>query len=115
MSKANETYIKVRCTAAQKSQVEEKAKTVGARSVNEYCLTVLLEGKTEEYGTLRRKAEGALNNAQTYYQLIQLNQTLRNQGDLNNDLVQQAIALVEQTGLEMVLARLANRVEEIKQ
>lgn len=109
----NKTYIMVRCSPSQKRTIEEKAKTVGARSVNEYTLTVLLEGETEEYGTLRRKAEGALVNSQTYHQLIQLNQALRDRSDSDTQLVREAIALIEQVGREVVLARLANKVEQI--
>lgn len=109
----DETYIKVRCSPSQKSRIEEKVKQVAAKSMNEYCLTVLLEGDTEEYGTLRRKAEGPLVNSQTYHQLIQLNQALRERQDFDTQLLRDAIALVKQVGREIVLARLENKIDQL--
>jgi len=106
-----ETHIQIACTHQQKDQIKEIARKAGAKTLNQYALTLLLQGSTEEFGFLRRKAEGALVTADVYRQLRAISQALKARPDANTDLVRDAIAVVTQTGIDIALARLANDVE----
>lgn len=104
--------IRIACTPAQKNALKAKAKEGKARSLSEYLLTLGLEGRTEEFGFMRRKAEGALVNAMTYARLTEMLQVLQSHSG-DTALVSEAIALLEEVRREIVLARLTQRVEEV--
>lgn len=108
-----ETYIQIACTHDQKTQIKDIARKAGAKTLNQYALTLLLQGNTEEFGFLRRKAEGALITADTYRQLRTIAQALKAKSDSDTALVQEAIDLVNTVGREIALARLANQIEKL--
>lgn len=107
-----ETHIQIACTYDQKEKIKGIARQAGAKTLNQYALTLLLQGNTEEFGFLRRKAEGALVTADTYRQLREIAQALKARPDSNTELVKAAIDLVNEVGREITLARLANQVEK---
>ena len=109
-----ETYIRVLCTDRQKQLAQAKARAAGARSLSEYALTMMLEGNTDEYGTVRRKADGALVNAELYQRLGEMVAALQASPDYSWSLVQEAIDLIHELRREIALSRLRNFVERLE-
>ena len=107
-----EAFLHIACTQAQKERIKHNAKQAGAKSLTEYALTLLLKGDTEEFGFLRRKADGALVTADVYRQLRDIAQRLKSKPDMDEDLLREAIAIVSAVGRDIALARLANQVEQ---
>lgn len=107
-----ETYIQIACTHEQKARIKEIAHQAGAKTLNQYALTLLLEGNTEEFGFLRRKAEGALVNADTYRQLRTIAEALKSHPDASSDFIQEAISIVKTVGRDIGLARLTTQVQQ---
>ncbi len=106
-----EAFLHIACTHAQKERIKENAKKTGAKSLTEYALTMLLKGDTEEFGFMRRKADGALITADVYYLLTEIAQQLKTKPTTNEELTQEAIRVVRQVGKEMTMHRLKQGIE----
>lgn len=107
------TFVKIPCTPTQKQRIQANAQAAKAKSVAEYGLTLMLAGDTEEFGSMRRKAEGALVNGDTYRLLREIRDLLKARPDSDSDLVQQAIEVVCETGRDIALHRLTQAAEKL--
>jgi len=106
-----EAFLHIACTQAQKERIKENAKKAGAKSITEYALTMLLKGDTEEFGFMRRKADGALVTADVYYRLTEIAQELKTKPTPNEELTQEAIRVVREVGKEITMHRLKQEIE----
>ena len=103
-----EAFLHIACTHSQKEQIKANAKKAGAKSLTEYVLTLALKGNTEEFGFMRRKADGALINADTYRQLRDIAKILKTNPNGDEKLIQEALQVIQKIGKEIVLNRLKN-------
>ncbi|GAQ00175.1 hypothetical protein [Leptolyngbya sp. NIES-2104] len=108
-----DTFIKIPCTATQKKRIQDYAAAANAKSVAQYGLTLLLAGETNEFGSLRRKAEGALLNGDTYRLLREIRDLLQANPNADDELIQRAIEVVNQVGRDIALHRLAREEERL--
>lgn len=108
-----DTFVKIPCTASQKERIQVNAEAAGAKSVAQYGLTLMLAGDTDEFGSMRRKAEGALLNGDTYRLLRDIRDLLKARPDSDSELVQQAIDVVNEVGRDIALHRLAREAERL--
>ena len=106
-----EAFLHIACTQAQKARIKENAKKAGAKSLTEYALTLLLKGDTEEFGFLRRKADGALVTADVYRQLRDIAQRLKASPEVDEAILKEAITIVTEVGKDIALSRLAKQFE----
>ena len=106
-----EAFLHIACTHTQKERIKENAKKAGAKSLTEYALTMLLKGNTEEFGFMRRKADGALVTADVYYLLTEMVQQLKTKPTINEELTKEAIKVVRQVGKEITMHRLKQEIE----
>ena len=107
-----EAFLHIACTQAQKERIKHNAKQAGAKSLTEYALTLLLKGDTEEFGFLRRKADGALVTADVYRRLRDIGQRLKTSPEVDEALLRETIRVVTEVGRDIALSRLANEVEK---
>ena len=107
-----EAFLYIACTHDQKERIKENAKKAGAKSLTEYALTLLLKGDTEEFGFLRRKADGALVSADVYRQMRDIAERLKSEPSLDEALVREAISMATEVRRDIALSRLANQVEK---
>ncbi len=107
-----EAFLYIACTREQKARIQDNAKKAGAKSLTEYALTLLLKGDTEEFGFLRRKADGALVTADVYRQMRDIAERLKSETHLDEELVREAIAIADEVRRDIALSRLANQIEQ---
>ena len=107
-----EAFLYIACTREQKARIKENAKRAGAKSLTEYALTLLLKGDTEEFGFLRRKADGALVTADVYRQLRVIAERLKTSSEMDETLLSEAVAIVTEARRDIALSRLENQVEK---
>lgn len=106
-----EAFLSIACTHAQKARIKQNAQKAGARTLTEYALTLLLKGDTEEFGFLRRKADGALVTADVYRQLRAISERLNAEPTLTNALLQETLQVVTDARRDIALSRVAQQVE----
>ena len=106
-----EAFLYIACTRDQKARIQENAKKAGAKTLTEYALTLLLKGDTEEFGFLRRKADGALVTADVYRQMRDIAERIKSEPRLDEALVREAISMATEIRRDIALSRLANQVE----
>ena len=107
-----EAFLYIACTRAQKERIKQNAKKAGAKTLTEYALTLLLKGDTEEFGFLRRKADGALVTADVYRQMGNIAERLKSEPSLDAALVREAISVANEVRRDIALNRLAKQVEQ---
>ena len=78
--------IEISCSPEEKEQLRQNATRAGT-SVSRYLVTLGLNGNTTDYGTLRRKADGALVNAELYQRLGEMVTALQASPDFSWSLV----------------------------
>lgn len=117
--------IEITCTPSQKTAIKARSQSVGAKSVSEYLLTIALKGNVDDYGFMRRKADGPLVNAATYQRLgemIELLETricatskdsLFSASPDAQSLLQELIEQIHETRREIALNRLKNAVNRL--
>ena len=106
-----EAFLHIACTHDQKERIKKNAKQDGAKSITEYILTLALKGDTEEFGFMRRKADGALVTADVYYLLTEIAQQLKTKPTPNEELTQEAIRVVREVGKDITMHRLKQEIE----
>ena len=106
-----EAFIHIACTHSQKEQIKENAKKEGAKSLTEYALTMLLKGNTEEFGFLRRKADGALVTADVYRQLRDIAKILKTTPTSDKALLEENLRVIREVGKEIAMNRLKQEIE----
>ena len=107
-----EAFLYIACTRDQKARIQDNAKKAGAKSLTEYALTLLLKGDTEEFGFLRRKADGALVTADVYRQMRDIAERLKSDTSLDAGLVREAIQVADEVRRDIALSRLTREVEK---
>ena len=107
-----EAFLHIACTHDQKERIKENAKKAGAKSITEYILTIGLKGDTEEFGFMKRKADGALVAADVYYLLTEIGHQLKTKPTPNEELTQEAIRVVREVGKEITMNRLKQQIEK---
>ena len=105
--------IEITCSPEEKEQLRQNATHAGT-SVSRYLVTLGLNGNTTDYGTLRRKADGALVNAELYQRLGEMVTALQASPDYSWSLVQEAIDLIHELRREIALSRLRNFFERLE-
>ena len=105
--------IEITCSPEEKEQLRQNATRAGT-SVSRYLVTLGLNGNTADYGTLRRKADGALVNAELYQRLGEMVTALQASPDYSWSLVQETIDLIHELRREIALSRLRNFVERLE-
>jgi len=96
--------ILVRCTSQERERIKAKAE-MAKLSMSAYLLRKGLDDGRA------RNAEDSTSLANLYAQLMELNQNLKASPD--SELQNEAIALCQQVGREVVLFRLSNQVEQL--
>ena len=106
-----EAFLHIACTHSQKERIKENAKKEGAKSLTEYALTMLLKGNTEEFGFLRRKADGALVTADVYRQLRDIARILKTTQTPDKALLEENLRVIREVGKEIAMNRLKQDIE----
>ena len=108
-----QTFIKILCTRSQKERILSQANQSTARSVSEYALTLILGSNLQEYGSIRRKTEGALVNAETYQKLGELVDALKQNPVIATERMTDLVEMIHDVRLEIATRRLAHAVEKM--
>ena len=107
-----EAFLHIACTHDQKERIRANAKKAEAKSITEYILALALKGDTEEFGFMRRKADGALINADVYRQLRDVAKILKANSNVDKKLVEETLTVIRKVGKGMTLNRLINNIEK---
>ena len=107
-----EAFLHIACTHRQKERIKENAKKAGAKSITEYILTIGLKGDNEEFGFMKRKADGALVTADVYRQLRDIAKLLKNIPTTDKELLEENLRLIREVAKEITMNRLKQQIEK---